>query len=455
MGNPSAGSVSMSREDLLCQLNNSSREDLLFLWNNISKDIRSLLLCNASNQDILCQLFLRLSNDSMKKSEPESIIKMATPENKKYLDKHPYKIYQSGDMWITHFPDESKKAKRVIRRRKTKQEIEELIIDYWKSQDINPTIKDVFTEWNDRRLNLHKISNGTYMRNRQDFDRFFSDFGERTLKDLSASDVEDFLEEQISLHKLTAKRFSSLKTLTKGILLRATKKGYVKFDVNAVLNNLDISDKEFTQSYVDDSKEVFYDDEMDAVLSYCRLNPDVKNLGIALMFATGVRVGEVVALKHSDFDDMVFDIRRSETRYKDYVLGKYVVEVQEHPKTKAGIRTVIVPEKFRWVVQKLKLSNPFGDYIFVNDQGNRINANIIRKRLTKICDKLGIPHKSPHKIRKTYGSILMDNGLDNKLIEKQMGHTNILTTELHYHRDRKRLSDKMQIFNNLPEFMVK
>ena len=65
-----------------------------------------------------------------------------------------------------------------------------------------------------------------------------------------------------------------------------------------------------------------------------------------------------------------------------------------------------------------------------------------------------IINKSPHKIRKTYGSILLDNQVDHKLIEKQMGHTDVLTIEIHYHRDRKRIAQKMGVLNNLPEFAV-
>ena len=69
--------------------------------------------------------------------------------------------------------------------------------------------------------------------------------------------------------------------------------------------------------------------------------------------------------------------------------------------------------------------------------GERILTQAMRMRFKRICKKLGIFHKSPHKIRKTYGSILLDNQIDNKLIMEQMGHTDILCTEEHYHRNRK------------------
>ncbi|MCD7981877.1 MAG: tyrosine-type recombinase/integrase [Clostridiales bacterium] len=67
----------------------------------------------------------------------------------------------------------------------------------------------------------------------------------------------------------------------------------------------------------------------------------------------------------------------------------------------------------------------------------------------------GIPRRSPHKIRKTYCSILFDSGMDQKLITDQMGHTDIMCSELHYHRNRKDLDDKIKKISAIPEFRQK
>lgn len=76
-------------------------------------------------------------------------------------------------------------------------------------------------------------------------------------------------------------------------------------------------------------------------------------------------------------------------------------------------------------------------------------------RLNRLCEKINVYHKSPHKIRKTYGSILLDNHIDNVLIVGQMGHTDIVTTENHYHRNRKTLEKKTKILSGIPELQAK
>ncbi len=314
----------------------------------------------------------------------------------------------------------------------------------------NPTIREVFKEWNDRRLELKKISNATHLRNTQIFNRHYQEFGDRRIKSIDADNIEEFLEQQIPRYDLTAKAFSNLKTVTRGFLKRAKKRKLITFNVEELFQEIDTSETDFKKVIKEDYEEVFSEEEMTTIIGYLENSPDMMNLGILLMFVTGARIGEVVSLKHDDFNGNNFKIRRTETRFTDEN-GKYVHVVKEFPKSQAGVRTAIIPKDYEWLVKAIKLQNPFCEYIFVKD-GKRISTQAMRMRLKRICQKLDIYHKSPHKIRKTYGSILLDNHIDNKLIMEQMGHTDILCTEEHYHRNRKSVDQKSLILSSIPEF---
>ena len=189
---------------------------------------------------------------------------------------------------------------------------------------------------------------------------------------------------------------------------------------------------------------------MQLILDYLMKNPDSTNLAICLIFVTGLRVGELVALKHEDFDELSVKVRRTETRYKNEA-GKTVYEVKDFPKSAAGVRTIPVPADYAWLLKRIRLLNPFGEYVFMGRNG-RLTTNSVRSRLRTICRKLEIYPKSPHKIRKTYGSILLDNNIDHRLIKDVMGHTDILCTETHYHRNRKTIEVKQDILSQIPEF---
>lgn len=371
------------------------------------------------------------------------------------LSKHPYKIWQGTDgNWRTYLSDPDKKNGRKLIKKKEKADVENAIVDYWKEKENNPTIDEIFTEWNDRRLQLNKISNSTYLRNKQFYNRHYNEFGKRRIKTISKDEWEDFLEEQIPKFNLTSKAFGGVKGITRGFLRRAKKRKLIDFNVEELLSDLDTSETDFKKEIKEDYEEVFNEEETEVIIDYLINNLDAANIGILLMFVTGARIGEIVTLKHSDFELNTFKVRRTETRFRDEN-NNYVLKVKEYPKTRAGVRTVVIPKDFEWICTKIKLLNPFGEYIFINTKGERMSTQSMRMRLKHICCKLNIYPKSPHKIRKTYGTILLDNHIDKRLIMGQMGHTDIICTENHYHRNRRSLDKKTEILSNIPDLQFK
>ena len=376
---------------------------------------------------------------------------MEAMKREELLRKHPYKIWQGkDDKWYTYLPDKDKG--RILKKRTTKKSIEDEVIGYLKSELENPTVKDVFDEWINRKLEMGEVSNPTYERYKIDFERFFSDFGERKVKSVTEEEIEDFLTNCIVRFHLTSKSFCNLKIIVRGIFKRARKKNYVQFGITELISNMEISRKIFKNVQKSDTMEVFDEEEFEKVEQYLVQNLDLVNLGLLLAFLTGIRVGELAALKWSDFDGCSIKIQRTETRYKNEH-GGYVYGIKESPKTEAGIREVIIPPKCTWIMQKIRMKNPFGEYMFEKEE-TRIKTYSFRKRLYGICDKIGIERKSPHKIRKTYASILLDNQVSEKLITDLMGHTDIQCTNQFYGRNRKTNEKKAEVLNNIPEFQL-
>lgn len=369
------------------------------------------------------------------------------------LKKHPYKVWRGENgKWYTYLPDDTKG--RIQRVRTSERAIQDLIIEYWKQQEENPTIKEVFDEWNDRKLELKKISPATHMRNAYIFKRHYSEMGLKRIKKITPDEIDDFLERQVAEHDLTAKAFSNLKTITKGFLKRAKRRKLIQFNVEEIFQELDMSDTDFRKVIKEDYEEVFNEDEMDRFIEYLESHQDIKNLGILLMFISGIRVGELVALKPEDITENVIRIRKTETRYKDSG-GKDVFCVKEFPKSAAGVRDVVIPKEYEWVCEKILAMHGNNNYLFTSVSGRRMSTFDIRNRQYLICKKLGVYKKSPHKIRKTYGTILLDNNMDKMLIKGQMGHTSILCTENYYHRNRRSIENKTLQLSAIPEFTRK
>ena len=379
--------------------------------------------------------------------------KMEMHERNKLLEQHPYKIWCGSDgKCRTYLPDEVKGRKLV--KKSTEEAVKNAVITYWRAETENPTVEELFNEWNDRRLELKKISASSHERYKQFYDRHYKEFGKQKIKSLEWEDFEEFLEEQIPEYELTAKAFQGLQAVTKGLLQRAKKRKLIDFNVVALMQEMDLTERTFKKVIKEDIEEVYDEEELPAIMDYLEEHLDLHNMGLLLLFITGIRVGELVALKRADFDGNTIKIRRTETRVpnSDKTGPKHLYLVKEFPKSEAGFRTVVIPENYMWLIKKILKLNPFGEYIFLNKQGKRMTTNCFRRRLERVNEKVKAVQKSPHKIRKTYGTILLDNKIDEKMVTDQMGHTTVACTERHYHRNRKSIDVKTQMMNSIPEF---
>lgn len=130
---------------------------------------------------------------------------------------------------------------------------------------------------------------------------------------------------------------------------------------------MEISRKAFQRNQQPDEALVFSEEETDQIIQYIISSQlDLINLGLLLAFKTGVRPGELAALKKEDLLDRSVDVRRTEIHYQNED-GENVYEVRDFPKTEAGIRTVLIPKQALWIVKEIKRQNPFGEYVFMKN----------------------------------------------------------------------------------------
>ncbi len=87
------------------------------------------------------------------------------------------------------------------------------------------------------------------------------------------------------------------------------------------------------------------------------------------------------------------------------------------------------------------LLSPKSEYL-ISENGKRIRENALRRALYRICKNLNIPRRSPHSIRRTYASILLDSDIDEGFAQEQMGHSDIETTRRYYYYCRSGLEEK-------------
>lgn len=360
-----------------------------------------------------------------------SQIEMA--ERKRYLENHNQRLWQGKDgCWYTYLPQN---GKRGVVRRTQKKAVEDAIVDYYRSEEENPDIRHLYESWVNEKLEMGEIKKGTFDKYNTDFDRWFADIEKVQIKAVTEEMIEMFVRESISKYSLSVKAYGNFRTLIIGIFKYAKRKKYTTLSITSFFKDLQLSRKSFTQNPVDKRTQVFSDDETEAIISYLKDHETLVRLGIILCFQTGIRVGELVALKYSDIEDGMIHIQRQEVKEKDEY-GRSIVKVVNYTKTEAGDRRVVLTRHALETIERLKIFSGGFEYIMQREAGNRIRCSTMNHSLYKACKKCGIPSRSMHKIRRTYGTMLIDSGVDDSVIMDQMGHSDITTTRKYYYYGR-------------------
>lgn len=372
-------------------------------------------------------------------------------EKQQFLSKHVYKIYQGKDgLYYSHLPDETKKEGRCKIKRKTLEALEDTIVEFYRKQETKVKFIDVMKQWAAQKLAFNEITKQTYDRYFTDYTRFFKNqyIDSIEIKYITEEVLEDFIKSAIRDNNLTAKGYGNLRTIIRGTMQFAKKQGYTDLSVSTFFGDLDLSKKAFKQRKFSDNESVFTEAEVNKIKNWIDDNEQTLiNYGIYLAFLTGLRAGELSALQRSDFDGYVLHVTKTEIRYKDDA-GHYVFEVRNRTKGAEGSRDVILTNEALVIAKRIFAMNPRGTYLF-EENGRRIKGKAFTVKLEKICKYNSIPPRSLHKARKTYATKLLESGVDESLIIKQMGHTDIKTTKGFYYFNRRSDNEARDILNQV------
>lgn len=380
-----------------------------------------------------------------------AIQKMIDMEKRKEIvENHRFKISHNKDgFWRTRYIDTN--GDRLQIKKRTYEEVCDELVRLTRKDELNPTVREVFVEWNDHRLEIKKIVKSTHAKNRRVFKKMFpEDFQKRRIGNISELEWSDFMESRAV--DVPQKMYYNFRTICRGMLMRAKKRKLINLEVGRLMSEIDISDNTFIKNYTPSEDKVFTEDEFPVLMDYLmRHTDDLRCLGVMLILVTGVRVGELCSLKKSDFIDcQTFKVQRTESRWDDEN-GKTYFEVADRTKTRAGTRVVVIPDKYAFIYDEICALSSNGEWLFEKNN-KRMGSDSFRRMFYKICDEFGWVWKSPHDGRRTYISILLDNGVDSNFLLRQVGHTDITTSETYYHEDRKNLSHKKAIVSSIDEF---
>ena len=161
------------------------------------------------------------------------------------------------------------------------------------------------------------------------------------------------------------------------------------------------------------------------------LNQDLSKLHrvvTELLYGCGLRVSELVNLKITDYDLKSKFLECTGKGSKDRIvpLGKKAIQAIKN----------FLPER-DYLLKKFNLQTK---YLLINDKGKRVTRQEVYTFIHEQGKKL---HKSisPHTLRHSFATHLLENGADLRVVQELLGHSNVSTTQLYTHISKKRLKE--------------
>ena len=176
---------------------------------------------------------------------------------------------------------------------------------------------------------------------------------------------------------------------------------------------------------------------------------------IILIIYTGLRIGELMALTWNDIDFKNKTLNVNKSRAKGMIDGKTILYIKD-PKSESGTRTIPLSDRAIYALNKIKeYSSKFNlnsdnDLIVANTNSeSNITRTINRMLFRAGCEteKCGL-----HALRHTFGSLLLEKGVDLKTISYLLGHSDItVTANIYLHVTREQAVNSIEVLNKVNE----
>ncbi len=256
-----------------------------------------------------------------------------------------------------------------------------------------------------------------YLKDTEDYLTYLSDQGLSNIEEISYENIAQYISsfQGVLSNNSIAKKSSSIRGFHQFLSF--------KYEIDNPAAYLEVSKKKKSLPVFCSIEEInrimnFFDDSQPIDLFHHAL--------LELIYSCGLRVSECTQLRINQIDLEVNLVRLTGKGEKERIIPL--------PKSSATIIKKYL-ELIRPVWNKKKKS-----LFFINKRGNHVTTEYIEIMIKYVCNELGIKKNiTPHKLRHSFATHLLQGGADLRSIQELLGHSNIQTTEIYTHvqSDRK------------------
>lgn len=268
-------------------------------------------------------------------------------------------------------------------------------------------------------LEEKEYSINTIKNYKKDLEQFLFYCKNKSISMITYHDIRKYLQ-FLYTKKYTSRSISRHISSLKSFFKYLTKTEQIKVNPMLLISNPKLEKKLPNYINYKDLEVLFHIPDQNDVLG-------LRNaLVLELLYSSGVRVSELVNIKLSDIDfqnERILIVGKGNK--ERYVLYGEVCKNLLHKYLKES---------------RSKLVKTSNDYLLLNKFGNKITDRAIRMIIDDIVKKSSLKlNVSPHTLRHTFATHLLNEGADLKLVQDLLGHANIATTGIYTHVSNERL----------------
>ena len=287
----------------------------------------------------------------------------------------------------------------------------------------NELLENEILTWLNEKKNYIKTSTYTYYLFEIE-NYIIPQLGSLKMRELNEKIIQDavlYWQKQGGKNQLPLKKSTvqNLVMLIKQFLKYAIKKGYIE-DRPIIVHFLPVNQCK--------KKKVFSLQEQIEIINAVREEPSYKTFGILLCLNSGLRIGELCALRWEDFDfdSGIIHISRTLQRIYDYNGKPKTRIVITTPKTSTSVREIPLSSRMMDVINELHDKMTEG-YVLTNSSAY-MEPRSFRKFYMNFLERHKIVPLNFHCLRHTFATRCIENGSDYKSVSEILGHTTINTT---------------------------
>lgn len=300
----------------------------------------------------------------------------------------------------------------------SKEKVIEKMAEFRKKKNIpvsTLTFREVYLEW-DKSISFH-VKESTLANYRMKARRhLLPAFGDSLMAEITSKEIYDFMDSKIA-DGLSMRYISDIMLLMKNVFKYAVN----CFHVRNPFDNVVMPKKRPKEVKLLDEKQ------QEELCRYLTLHPSRSSLGIALALNTGIRIGELCALRWGDIDleKRILSVSKTILRIQAPDGAKKTKLIVTEPKSESSVRQIPIPDCLMEMLSRFRTS---ADAYVLSGTNKPVEPRTMQNHFARILQEAKLPQIHFHALRHMFATKCVQLGFDIKALSELLGHSSVEIT---------------------------